>query len=85
MAASSLEALAVIQILFVWERQPVLLAEARVVLIQLVDEVEIVAADLHQCNRRAKVFTEFRVADIPCEAAFFICSSRRRSPDQPLR
>jgi hypothetical protein len=41
-----------------------LLAEAWIVLIQLVDEVELVAADRHKRNRRSHVLAYFGIPDI---------------------
>ena len=52
-----LQALAIILIALIVKVEPVLFAVLRIVRIHLVDKVEAIAAQLHEGDRRAKMFT----------------------------
>jgi hypothetical protein len=63
--AASSDAFTVILIRLIGERQPVLVAKARIVLIQLVYEVEIIFAGLHESDSRAWMLEALGTVLIP--------------------
>jgi hypothetical protein len=82
--AASSQPLAIILVFFIFEWEQILLSESRVKLIHFIDEVVIIAAQLHECDSSAKMFAQSWIADISGETLRKRASAASLAPSGAL-